>query len=186
MYFWKNLFLLAKIKTFSAGLLFCCLIFSCSSVKVYIVRHAEKSAEPKDNPHLTAAGQQRAEALSSLLRDKKISAIYSTETNRTLETAAPLSRATGIPVQPYRNDTLKKFLYDVLGSRKNSVIVGHSNSVIGMLDTLKLKHNVKEIPDNDYDNLFIITRKAKRLRLQETIYGKKSPAPGDTAKPVMH
>ena len=35
------------------------LVLACSSPKIFIVRHAEKGTDPPDNPHLTAAGQQR-------------------------------------------------------------------------------------------------------------------------------
>ena len=165
-------------------------ISGCTASRVYIVRHAEKSEDPPNDPHLTAAGSKRAEALASVLRDKKIKSIYSTPTNRTIETAMPFSRASGMPIQYYKNDTLAKFLYRILDSGKNALIIGHSNSVILMIEDLQLKHAIKEIPDNDYDNLFIVQLKRKtpagyKMKLKETVYGERSPALGDTSRPAM-
>jgi broad specificity phosphatase PhoE len=169
---------------------FLLVLIACSSPKIFIVRHAEKSVDPPENPHLTVVGQQRAKDLGSLLKGKKIKRIYSTETNRTKETALPLSEVSGKPIQVYKNDTLKAMLLRIIESGENTLIVGHSNTILPMLDALQIKHSIKEIPDNDYDNLFIVGVKKKSLagytfKLKETTYGELSPATGDTAKPVM-
>ena len=66
----------------------CFLLISCQSTKeIYIVRHAEKSTEPANNPHLTIEGKVRAETLKFFLKDKNIKAVFSTQTSRTIETA---------------------------------------------------------------------------------------------------
>ncbi|HEV8080637.1 MAG TPA: histidine phosphatase family protein, partial [Chitinophagaceae bacterium] len=52
-----------------------------STSNIYIIRHAEKSAEPANDPHLTSEGKQRAETLKDLLKDKNIKAIFSTDKN---------------------------------------------------------------------------------------------------------
>jgi broad specificity phosphatase PhoE len=166
------------------------LLAQCRSTKLYIVRHAEKSTAPAKDPDLTADGKARAQSLAGYLRNKDIKAIYTTETNRTRQTAEPLSLKTGVPLTPYNNDTLPKFLYRVIDSEKNTLIVGHSNTVLKMLQELSLKSSIREIADNDYDNLFIITVKSKDgpggydLRLKERTYGKKSPNTKDTARQV--
>jgi len=161
------------------------LIFSqCTSSKIYIVRHAEKDSVGQD-PNLTPAGIQRAIDLADYMGNKKIKNIYSTNTNRTKQTAGPLSERKGLKIQVYENDTLQKFLYRILESGNNALIVGHSNTSIRMLKELSLTPGIKSIPDDDYDNLFIITLKSRsgpsgfRLKLKETTYGKKSPAPGN-------
>jgi phosphohistidine phosphatase SixA len=172
---------------------FFCIVFflsGCTVPRLYIVRHAEKSTEPPKDPDLTEEGKQRAISLSQTLRDKKIKSIYSTKTTRTIETATPLSNSLGIPIQFYKNDTLLKFLYHVLDSGQNALIVGHSNTTIKMLDALELKHTIREIPENDYDNLFVVTLKSNtpagyKMKLKETVYGKRSPAAGDTSRQAM-
>lgn len=177
----KKIFLLALMPL---------MLVHCRSTKVYIVRHAEKSTMPAKDPDLTAEGRARAQSLAGYLGKKQIKAIYSTQTRRTQQTAEPLSLQTGVAVSPYTNDTLAKFLYRVLDAEKNTLIVGHSNTVLKMVQELSLKPSIKEIPDNDYDNLFIIVVKSKdgpagyELKLKERTYGKKSPNTKDTARQV--
>ncbi len=134
----------------------------CNTSKVYIVRHAEKSTNPPKDPDLTAEGRERAENLAMLLKNKKIKAVYSTDTRRTKQTAEPFSLQEGLSIQSYNNDTLQKFLYKILDAEQNTLIVGHSNTVIRMLTELDLKPTIKEIPDNDYDNLFMVILMSKQ------------------------
>ncbi|MGI8582631.1 MAG: histidine phosphatase family protein [Chitinophagaceae bacterium] len=146
---------------------------SCPATnEIYVVRHAEKSTEPANDPHLTNEGKQRAETLKDLLKDKNIIAIYSTETNRTVETATPLSRVIKIPVQYYGNDTLSVFLQRVISLKKNVLIVAHSNTSITMIKGLNLSHTTTFIPDNVYDNMFIIkVKNGRAVKINETSYG---------------
>jgi phosphohistidine phosphatase SixA len=149
----------------------------CSSHTLYLVRHAEKAATPVNEPPLTAEGQQRAQALSDSLRNKNIGFIYSTNTLRTRSTAEPLSRAIGVPIKPYSTDTLWEVArYLTKQHRTNGVVVGHSNTLLPLLDQLPVTHQKKEIPDSDYDNLFVVTIKRRFLRpplirLEEKTYG---------------
>ncbi len=165
-------------------------LVQCKSTRVYIVRHAEKGTVPAGDPDLTEEGRARAQALAGSLRNKEIKAIYSTQTRRTQQTAEPLSLQTGVQVRSYANDTLLKFLYHVLDAEQNTLIVGHSNTILRMVQELSLKPSLKEIPDNDYDNMFIILLKSKdgpagyQMRLKERIYGKKSPNVRDTTRQV--
>jgi phosphohistidine phosphatase SixA len=168
-----------------------CTMVQCKSTKVYIVRHAEKSTNPPKDPDLTAEGRERAQYLATLLKNKEIKSVYSTETRRTMQTAEPFTLQEGLAIQSYKNDTLQKFLYKILDAEQNALIVGHSNSVIRMLTELGLQPSIKEIPENDYDNFYIVTLRAKdgsggyKLKLKEKTYGKKSPSVSDTSKPVM-
>ncbi|MEO5647606.1 MAG: phosphoglycerate mutase family protein [Chitinophagaceae bacterium] len=156
------------------------LLLSCKSTTIYLVRHAEKNAQPTDNPHLTDEGKTRAIILRDLLKDKDVRHIYSTNYHRTMETATPLSSSTGVNIEIYKNDTLGKFLNKIKALSGNVLIVGHSNTAITMLDSLRLTHTIKSIPDNDYDNLFIILVKNGRVKnLTESKYGALSPV--DTA-----
>jgi broad specificity phosphatase PhoE len=168
------------------------LLFSagCSTGhRIYFVRHAEKSAAPARDPDLTDAGRQRAEQLSKMLRNRGIEAIYSTDTRRTRQTAGPLAQKTGLPILLYSNDTTQRFLYQLLDREQSSLVVGHSNTVIRMLRDLGLSPSMSEIPDNDYDNLFIVSQRYRngragfRLHLKERIYGRKSPASGISPAP---
>ena len=140
---------------------------------IYIVRHAEKSTEPSGDVYLSQAGRNRAHTLKSLLMRKHISYIFSTKTNRTRETAQPLSDEIGIPIKPYTNDTLPKFLTRCIRLRENMLIVGHSNTIITMLDSFHVTHTAKQFPETDYNAMFILTmKKGKVANFKETTYGK--------------
>lgn len=156
------------------SILFC---YSCQSTnEIYIVRHGEKTVEPVNDPLLTTEGKQRAEILKDLLKDKKIKAIYSTQRTRSKETAKPLSNLLNIPVQIYGNDTLPAFIRGVIGLKKNALIVGHSNTSVTMISSLNLPHTVTFIPEDDFDNMFIIKVKGGRaVKITETTYGTISP-----------
>lgn len=154
--------------------------FSCSSAKIFFVRHAEKSIVSKIDPPLTPAGEQRAKDLERILRGKKIKHIYSTQTTRTVSTAKPLSESITVPIEYYTHDTMPKFLYRVLESGENALVVGHSNTVLKMIEELDLRPSKKEIPDNEYDNLFVVYLKSKNgrggysLQLKELKFGSSS------------
>ncbi|HEY8690832.1 MAG TPA: histidine phosphatase family protein [Chitinophagaceae bacterium] len=167
------------MKFFIYAILFSSVLFfiSCKSTnEIYIVRHAEKSTEPANDPHLTDEGKLRALALKDLLKDKNIQAVFSTATNRTVETATPLSSSISIPIQYYGNDTLPAFVQKIINGKKNALIVGHSNTVIFMINGLYLPHNITAIPDNDYDNMFVIkVKEGRAIKIIETTYGAGSP-----------
>lgn len=160
----------------SIGLVF----FSCSTAKIYFVRHAEKSLVVKVDPPLTAEGEQRALDLKNELERKGIKRIYSTNTIRTISTAKPLATFLSIPIGLYAQDTMPKFLYSLLESGESALVVGHSNTVLKMIQELELLPSQKEIPDSEYDNLYVVYLKSKNgrggyaLKLKELKFGKSS------------
>src|SRR2546425_12897227 len=93
----------------------CLLISSCHYKNyIYIVRHAEKSTEPASDVYLTQQGRQRANSLKTILQHKRLVYIFSTKTNRTRETATPISSESGVPINVYNNDTLGRFVKSIL------------------------------------------------------------------------
>jgi phosphohistidine phosphatase SixA len=132
-------------------------ISSCKVHHIYFVRHAEKAGAMQKDPPLTEAGMQRAGELSSMLDKKKIKAVYSTQTIRTIHTAKPLADKLNLPVQLYKPDTVANLLTNLKAGMKNSLVVGHSNTVLPMLVMTGVKPEKNEIPDWEYDNLFRVT-----------------------------
>lgn len=169
------------LKKYLLGLLFLVLLSSaCSSTKIFLVRHGEKSTYPSNDPYLTAAGKARAQALAATLSKESIQAIYSTNTNRTRETATPLSLKRGLALQIYATDTASSMMKHLLASKKNTLIVGHSNTLLPLIRSLGLTSSLTEIADFEYDHLFIISHKGGKTTLQERRYGKPSPKNTDT------
>src|SRR6266568_8670349 len=59
---------------------------------VFVVRHAEKTTGGGNDPELSPAGHERANALARILKDSQITAVFVTEFKRTQETAAPTAK----------------------------------------------------------------------------------------------
>jgi broad specificity phosphatase PhoE len=127
---------------------------------VYVVRHAERSLEPPDDPHLSDAGYQRARLLVDQLNTETIAAILSTDTRRTRETAAPLAEAVGIPVRIYDPGdpaSLDALLAEPALNGRAVLVVGHSNTVPGIVGRLS-GAPVDPIDDDEYDRLYRLDR----------------------------
>jgi probable phosphoglycerate mutase len=75
------------------------------STRVLLVRHgqSEGNAEGRFGGHtatpLSARGRRQAEATARALLEEKITAIYSSDLSRAVETAMPLARLTGLDVE---------------------------------------------------------------------------------------
>jgi phosphohistidine phosphatase SixA len=121
---------------------------------VFIVRHAEKADNSKD-PELSGAGRARAEALANMLRDSKIGVIYTTEFKRTQETAAPLAKALGLTVTALPAEKQAELVAKLRASTATSLVVGHGNTIPDTIKALGITESVN-IPDSDYDNLFVV------------------------------
>lgn len=155
---------------------------SCSSVKYYIVRHAEKDtpsagttmSTPNDPP-LSAAGRTRAIDLKQTLQNKNIRYIFSTNTTRTIATAQPLEEVEGsTKIEIYNTkDSLDAFVNKLKAIQKgNSLIVGHSNTVDDIVNKLMGEIKVPgDLPDSEYDNLYIVTKKGRHYKFENKTYG---------------
>ncbi len=175
------------MRTFFALALAICL-YSCSSTTtIYLVRHAEKQAQDPSKPMasndvlLSDSGHDRARVLRDSMQAKKLNAIFATTVRRTQQTVEPTAQLKNLPVTQYTAtqpaaDALIDSLSAIKG--KNFLVAGHSNTVPAMVRHLGLPCSFAgNIPDNDYDNLFIITIKKGVKTVRETTYGAISPQP---------
>ncbi|MCP9762198.1 phosphoglycerate mutase family protein [Lacihabitans soyangensis] len=131
---------------------------SCTT-SFYIVRHAEKSTSPKENPVLTEAGSQRAERLKKILENKGIERVYSTKTVRTTTTAKPLANARKIEIEIYEPKNQSALIETLKKSKQNTLIVGHSNTIRHIINGLSEKEFLKkDLEDSEYSNLYLVKR----------------------------
>jgi broad specificity phosphatase PhoE len=123
---------------------------------VYVVRHAERVDQSADSP-LSAAGTARARRLAQMLKDAGITHVYTTTLKRTIETAAPLAAAINVRAQqlPAADTQALAARLVALGAHDRALVVGHSNTVPGLIRALHSDTPVA-IPDGEYDNLFIV------------------------------
>ncbi|SHH76401.1 histidine phosphatase family protein [Winogradskyella jejuensis] len=125
----------------------------------YLIRHSEKDRSDKTNrnPHLTEKGLKRAENWATVLKDVKFDAVYSTDYNRTKETALPTAKSLGLELQFYdpRNIDMKQFMKDTKG--KKVLIVGHSNTTPMFANGLLGDKKYDMMADDNNGGLYIVT-----------------------------
>src|SRR5258705_1933597 len=136
---------------------------SAASTTIVVVRHAEKSTDDPRDPSLTAAGQQRALVLSSVLKDAGVTAIYTTQYKRNRQTAEPLAQRNGIsiterPISGANTTYAQELAHEILTTNagKSVLVVGHSNTVPDIVKALS-GTAVAPITDPEYDHIFIVT-----------------------------
>ncbi len=159
------------------GFIYCFL--APSTTKIYIVRHAEKNGTTSNADLKTPEGYARANVLKDSLNKLSLTSIFSTNTSRTIHTAEPTANSKHLPVTIYNDaDSLVDQL--LLKKNKTFLIVGHSNTIPNMIRHLGLDPGFEgNIPDNDFDNLFVIIKKWNLDGTSEVIvrktYGEPTP-----------
>lgn len=149
---------------------------------VMIVRHAEKAGPSGDVP-LSAAGERRARALVDIGRDAGVSAVVTTQFQRTRQTGAPLAESLGITpdVITVGGGVAEhaKGIADAVRSRyqgRTVLVVGHSNTVPAIVHAFG-GPKYPDICDDIYDDLFIVIVAADGpARVVHGKYGPPSPA----------
>ena len=131
---------------------------------VFLVRHFEKqSADARSqgnyakDPELTEQGLTRAQALAAFLADKNITAVFSTNYKRTIQTATPTAEQYGLDITFYNPSELAEFALQLstLVNNGNVLVVGHSNTTPQLLKFLGGPD--KELSENDYGDLFYLS-----------------------------
>jgi phosphohistidine phosphatase SixA len=142
--------------------------------KIFIVRHAEK--ETGKDPALTDAGNRRAGDLMRILQSEGIQKIYVSQYKRTQMTADSMRMQLKIDTVHYAADTLCDNLLNAIMQHsdfgKTILIVAHSNTIPQIIRKLGVTgYPYGDIPDNEFDNLFVITYKKEKAKLKKMKYG---------------
>lgn len=148
---------------------------------VLVVRHAEKAGPSGDVP-LSAAGEERAKALVSIAREAGVSAIITTQFQRTRLTAAPAAQALGITGEVIEARGAvpdhARAIADAVRSRfagRTVLVVGHSNTVPAIVAAFG-GPKLPDICDDLYDDLFtVIVSPEGTVRVVHAKYGAPSP-----------
>lgn len=139
----------------------------------YLIRHAEKDRTNPDNqdPNLNVEGLKRAQGWATYFAPFKIDQIYTTNYLRTKQTVSFVAQQKAVNPIIYdpHNIQLDEFLKQTKG--KNVLIVGHSNTIPTLANTLIGKEEFKEIDDTDNATLFKVTlngndKKAETLTVE--------------------
>jgi len=125
----------------------------------YFIRHAEKdrSDASNNNPHLIEKGKLRAEHWKEVFKNIGFDAVYSTEYNRTIETAQPTALKNNVEITFYnpKEIDIQEFLNNTKG--QSILVVGHSNSTPTFINKVLGKEKYQHIDDSNNANLYIVT-----------------------------
>lgn len=137
---------------------------------VYLVRHAEKAEIPNDNnPPLNEMGLWRSQVLAHMLGKAEIKAIYTSQYQRTQQTAKPLAAKLGVtptvvpitmsPSNPRElsSEYIRAMINNIHQRAGESVlVVGHTNTIPRIISALRAGV-IPVIDEQTFDNLFIVT-----------------------------
>lgn len=142
---------------------------SVSSMTIFVVRHAEKDTLDKANPVLSALGEARARDLCRFLGSQTPLHVFSTNTRRTLQTAACL----GLPPQLYDARQLPALVERVraVAGQGPVLVVGHSNTVLETIEAFTGQKPLPRLDDEDYDYLFELQFKEGKWQVLTKQYG---------------
>ena len=153
-------------------------------ITVFLIRHAEREDEPRQDPPLKREGVARSQELARLLSGAGIKAIFTSQFTRTKQTAEPLATKLGLTVTSF---TLKsnpsnprliaaESTQEVTGkilerSGESVLVIGHSNSIPDVIKMLG-GDTVPTIDERKFDDLFIVTVYAKgKAKVVQLKYG---------------
>ncbi len=147
---------------------------------VILVRHAEKASQTESDPVLSDAGVQRAKDLAVALADARVSAVITTNLQRTRLTAAGVIAATTLtPIvvnaggQTHAADVAAAIMKRAPG--EIVLVVGHSNTVTPIIAALG-GPRLPNLCDSQYSNMFILEMNgAAPPKLIRANYGKADP-----------
>jgi broad specificity phosphatase PhoE len=153
---------------------------------VIIVRHAERAPGSGDPP-ISEVGRVRAAAVAEIGQLAGVSAIITTQLQRTRQTAEPLATALGITTVTVPTGTdLAKHVSDVAAAvrqlaGKTVLVVGHSNTVpliVAALGGPKLP----DLCEPEYDALFtMVIDEGRSVRTVRSRFGAPTPVDGSCA-----
>lgn len=147
----------------------CCLL-PLQAATIILVRHAEKAGPTGDVP-LNEEGFKRAALLARMLRDTRFTAIYTTELQRTRQTAQPIAQAQSITTTVIVAKDTETLLTALKSARPTDTIlvVSHSNVVPTIAERLAAK--IAPLDDTDYSRLIVINTHASPATLVTLRFG---------------
>ena len=154
---------------------------------VVLVRHAEKAAQPADDPSLTDAGRDRAAALALAVAHAPPSAIVVSSRKRTAETGVPTATKFGITPTVVSLDGgaaahIAAVVAAVRSQRGVVLVIGHSNTIPAVIKALG-GPALPDICDASYNLLFtlLLAKDGRPASLVVSQYGAANETTGTAA-----
>lgn len=133
----------------------------------YLIRHSEKDRSNPDNedPELTTAGLSRAKLWQEYFDSIPLSGIYSTGYKRTLQTIVPTAASKSLNPIIYPPHDLVDNDFITRSNSGRWLIVGHSNTVPELTNTLMNIDSLKDIPDSLNSRLYRVDYRSNPAKL---------------------
>ena len=131
-----------------------------SNQVIFIVRHAEKLAG-KD-PSLSAQGQLRALRLAKVLSSTHLDKVYTTDYNRTRETATAVTQDQQVDLSVYDPRDMAAFTQHLLTQQGSILVVVHSNTSTDLVEGLGAEKQIPIADASEFDRLYIVTLNANK------------------------
>lgn len=125
----------------------------------YLIRHAEKDRSDKTNrdPNLKQAGKERAKGWAKHFEDIELDKIYSTDYNRTKQTARPTAKSKKLTLEFYNPSKIDGDAFIANNKGKSVLVVGHSNTTPMFANALLGKKMYEDFDDSVNSNLIVVT-----------------------------
>jgi len=138
----------------------------------YLIRHAEKdrSDSSNRNPDLKKEGLDRAKKWAEVLKDIEFDAVYSTDYNRTMQTAKPLADQNKLEIIKYDASKLFDSNFENGTKGKTVVVVGHSNTTPQFTNAILGEKKYENLDDSENGALFIVQLMEDGTTLSQVIY----------------
>lgn len=120
----------------------------------YLIRHGEKDRTTAENPGLVEKGKDRAASWAKYFENIPLEAVYSTDYNRTKETAGPTAQSKSLSVQLYDADNLYDAEFQETTKGKTVLVVGHSNTTPALVNTIVGENKYPQISDAENGMLY--------------------------------
>jgi broad specificity phosphatase PhoE len=123
---------------------------------IFLIRHADKVSEDTDAP-LSEAGVRRARCLAITLADAQIKQIFTSDLQRTQQTAAPLAEKLHLKPVAIPIGAPEKLIEAVRSSKEATILVVWHDATLPMILSALGAPPIPPIAHTEYDRFFILT-----------------------------
>lgn len=165
--------LLRLVVKCSTVLMLCLLLLPSAAVAqaegyvLYLVRHAEKAETQgaERDPPLSACGQARAQFLAGYFANSNLEQVYSSDYQRTRQTAAEIVAQQQLPLAIYQAKEIAALAHQLRERKQNALVVGHSNT-IPPLAALLSEQTTAAMHEEEYSRMYRLEIKAGAVHIQ--------------------
>ncbi len=131
----------------------------------YLIRHAEKDRTNPDDkdPTINDDGFKRAEKWATIFSEIELDAIYSSDFQRTQQTAKPTADSKNFPVNSYDPHEIYDSNFFELTEGLQVLVVGHSNTIPKLANFILNEERYENIPDSIDGRLYIVTKQGEQV-----------------------